>query len=132
MTAVLFALLALAIQQAVPPEPAPAADVQVIGRKLKDWRAKLTSSKGVYRCKIRRSTGDAEIDAIGCAAMKTCLPRFEPRLIAVAERKLGAAARKEAEETISREMTVCMMGEHDRLIEELAERRYRLRSETAR
>ncbi|CAN5234927.1 hypothetical protein BH09PSE3_BH09PSE3_12800 [soil metagenome] len=53
------------------------ADIVVLARKLRALRISLSASKknGVFAaqsCKVIKSTEDAEIDAIGCAAPAHC------------------------------------------------------------
>ena len=120
-------LLAFALAVQVAPTPAPATveeEVVVIGNKLKAWRARVRKVDGQMRCAVLKSTGDKEVDAIGCRAMATCLPSVEAQVIASADRKLSRAARQAARTQAERQLTPCVMGERSRLIEELAERRY--------
>jgi hypothetical protein len=69
------------------PAPAPseveAQDIVVLARKLRAVRIHLSASKknGTFtggQCKVIKSTDDAEIDAIGCAASAHCSTKGFP------------------------------------------------------
>lgn len=75
---VLVATLALAAVQ--PAVEVPAEDeIVVVGNKLRDWRGTWRVRDGAVKCKTKRSTGDREIDAIGCNAMVTCMTPLVPQ-----------------------------------------------------
>jgi hypothetical protein len=69
---VLFVSFALAAAEPAA-EPPVENEITVIGNKLRDWRGKWRTRKGVVSCKTTRSTGDKAIDAIGCNAMVQCI-----------------------------------------------------------
>lgn len=119
------AMLLVAAAQAVPGTVSQAEDeITVIARKLKAWRGSMRVRKGVSTCKTRKSTGDREIDAIGCAAMTVCFPRFMPRFeAALVDKTLAAEARKRASESLNAELTACVGGEHEARTQALADRR---------
>ena len=115
------------LAQAAAPAAPRADEVEVLARKLAAWRGNTSSKKGVVRCKTRLSTGDAALDDIGCASLLACVPQFEPRIIAAADRKLDADRRKQMNEAVEREILACFTAEHDRRIADLAEQRYQAR-----
>lgn len=128
---VLTVFLALALQNAPAP---PNADIQreilVIGNKLKPWSARFRTRKGEFLCAIRKSTGDKEIDAIGCDSMATCLPQLRSRLAAGANKKVKGAERKAMTAAINRDFGTCVMSQRDARIADLAERRFQARQGT--
>jgi len=111
-------MLALAIQAATP-VPAPESDIVVIGRKARNWRGTFqASSKGVSReCKTKRSTGDLEIDAIGCQATVACYTESHPKMAETKSRK-EANARMNA--LMQAEMLPCMNRAYEPLVAALA------------
>jgi hypothetical protein len=118
------ALLLIAAQDVPAAAPQAEDEITVIARKLKAWRGSLKFEKGVATCKVRSSSGDREIDAIGCAAMTTCFPRYMPRFEAVlANKTLDAEARKRANAPINAEVTACFTAEHEAGIKALADKR---------
>lgn len=72
-------ILALLLLQAPPQlqaaEPPP-EEILVMGERLKRLRfSARVDKRGVVRCKIKRSSGDAKVDAIACQAVEDCAPR---------------------------------------------------------
>lgn len=128
MTSLSTMFFALALQPAEPPPNVEVdRDIVVIGNKLKDWRARIYERRGKMLCQTRTSSGDKEIDAIGCTAMATCLTELRPRLIASVGRKRPATERKALNAAAAKEFGTCTMGRRDTLIADLAERRFQAR-----
>lgn len=117
--------LFLAIHGVQPP-PA-AADVVVMGEKLKNWRASVRERKGRMVCTTKTSTGDRELDAVGCNAMATCLTQLKPRLNATLDKRLAAADRKSLRDAVDRDLFTCVTTNRDTAAAALAERRYQER-----
>lgn len=69
---------------ATPTAEEPIPMITVIGQKLADWKGVLKSRDGVRACETTRSTGDAEIDAIGCEALEACVLPLAPQIEAIA------------------------------------------------
>jgi hypothetical protein len=110
------------------PVPDRATEVTVIGQRLRAWRGTVRSQGGKVACRTQRSTGDKEIDAIGCTALTACSTPMEGRLIALAQDKsLSPPARKTAQAKINAELGRCMAKRHDAMIQALADRRYAAR-----
>ena len=125
-------LLALALQAAPAPPPNPEVqrDIVVIGAKLKNFTTRVYSKDGKMFCQTKRSTGDKEIDAIGCTAAATCMTELRPRIIASVDRKLPRAERKRLNDLAGRDFYACTMARRDALIADLAERRWQARQGT--
>lgn len=110
------------------PVPDRATEVTVIGQRLRNWRGTVRSQGGKVACQTQTSTGDKEIDAIGCTALTACSTPMESRLIALAKDKtLTRTARKTAQARINAELGRCMAKRHDAMIQALADRRYAAR-----
>lgn len=124
MLAMLAAALLTTLQAPATP---PAADVVVMGEKLKNWRASVRERKGRMVCTTRTSTGDRELDAIGCNAMATCLAELKPRLNATLDKTLAAADRKSLRDAVDRDLFTCVTTNRDTAAAALAERRYQER-----
>ncbi|QXT35452.1 hypothetical protein KV697_17230 [Sphingomonas sanguinis] len=118
-------LLMFAIQVAPVPalQPEPESEVLVIGRRLEEWRSKLTSEKGRLTCVTKRSTGDAEIDAIGCTAMTDCFPKAQPAFEATRAKGLARDERKRLMTVAEQAMIACVTPRRAELVRELAIRR---------
>ena len=96
-----LALLSLAIAQAAAPaatakvDPKVAAQVPLIADKLAQWRGTWAAVQGKLACKTVKTTGDEEIDKIGCYATLTCVKPAYPELKAIADGK-GTEPEKKA------------------------------------
>ena len=123
-------LLAVALQAA----PAPNAEIQsnivVIGNKMKAFRTSVRDRGGKMVCQTKKSTGDKEIDAIGCTVLAGCLTEFRPRLDASVDRKLPSAERTRLRKAVEGDLGTCMITRRDTLIADLAERRWTARQGT--
>ncbi|WP_397603240.1 hypothetical protein [Sphingorhabdus sp.] len=123
----------LLVQTALPPSPlvAPAEDdIVVIGNKLKVWNGKGGVTFGIRRCRTTKSTGDKEIDNIGCRVMIDCLLPMKPRIIGAAKAAgRDAEKRKAAQAPLNAELTACVNARRAALINELLDRRAAKRSE---
>jgi hypothetical protein len=122
-------VVVLLLAQVTAPTAPPAGDVTVLAQKLATWRGRMRSKSGSVRCETQHSTGDAPLDEIGCASLLVCVPQFEPRLIAAADRKRATDRRKQMNEAVEREILACFTAEHDRRIAAFAEQRYQARQE---
>ncbi|WP_120716912.1 hypothetical protein [Tsuneonella amylolytica] len=90
---ILTALLLMGAQGAAAPQaidpstidPKVAEQVPIIAGKLQDWRGAWGAVDGKLGCKTVKSTGDAEIDVIGCAALIECVGPAYPALKTIAD-----------------------------------------------
>lgn len=106
-------------------DPKVAEQVPVVAAKLNHWRGAWGVVDGKLGCETVRSSGDEEIDALGCAAMLACVRPAYPELkkindsqAAVDEKKRQMAARLAALEP-------CMTARRGQGIAEIALRRGR-------
>lgn len=96
-----LAPIVLVLAQAAPAaatqavDPKVAAQVPLIAGKLQDWRGTWGAVDGKLACKTLTSTGDSEIDLIGCGAVLACVKPAYPELKAIAD-GAGAEADKKA------------------------------------
>ncbi|MFD1786061.1 hypothetical protein ACFSC3_00600 [Sphingomonas floccifaciens] len=87
---------------------APAIDdAAAIGQRLSTWRGTLKD--GV--CKTRKTTGDAEVDRIGCSAMERCTPQFESRYAGAQDRAIRPEVKKVMIAALNGELTKCVDSE---------------------
>ncbi len=84
---ILASLLLLAPLAAAPPPETAEQQIVVIGEKLKHWTGSAQQKDGQWVCRTKRSTGDAEIDRIGCDAMNSCLNLLEPQRLEIWKEK---------------------------------------------
>ena len=123
-------LLALTLQGTPGTTPEVQRDIVVIGNKLKRWSASVREQDGRMVCRTRRSSGDREIDAIGCSAMASCSTELRARTMQLADRQIPRAERKVLFKAVSRDLTKCVFSRRDTMIAELAERRFQVRQGT--
>ena len=123
LAGLLFLLAAPAETVAEVPADDAASEIVVIGRKLGDWRGTWGSKNGVLACRTTRSTGDAEIDAIGCGALVACATPLIPRFKAIAGAKLPKAERERRMSAASQAMVPCLTQQREAGIAALADRR---------
>lgn len=124
----LTALALLNAQVAAPAPPAPPAAAQqqeilVVGERLRNWRGRMSHRNGSDRCETIASSGDAEVDRIGCSAMAHC---FAQHRTGITEAFARPAASRAAH-PVNRQMGLCVRERRDLLIADLAERRYQAR-----
>jgi len=120
---ILMSLLLATAPVAAPADPAVEQDILVIGRKLETWTAKYSVRGSRMRCRTKKSSGDAEIDAIGCTAFRECTVQHLPRLTASDDRALERRVRLDMKAAIKRDLAACTRSRLDELIADLAERR---------
>ncbi|WP_394653679.1 hypothetical protein [uncultured Sphingomonas sp.] len=89
-------------------QAAPAVDDgATIGARLQNWRGSLSDGT----CKTRKSTGDLQIDRIGCAAMERCVPQFESRYAGAQDRAIRPEVKKVMQAALNGELTKCIDSE---------------------
>lgn len=117
-------LLAFALQAAVAvPVSATEQKILVIAQKLKNWRGEWKQKKGVNVCKTRKSTGDKQIDLVGCEALLACASKFGPDLQRIAESTKNKKEFSERSKPIYDEMGKCVFSEREKGIAALADKR---------
>lgn len=121
-------LMLLAGQTA--PEASVAEEMVVIGQRLRTWRGRITPAGAALRCVTTTSTGDAEIDRLGCSAMVACFTPMRPRMEASADRRRAAAERRAIARAVEHELGPCLVQRNDRLVADLVERRHQARQGT--
>ncbi|MDB5677084.1 hypothetical protein [Sphingomonas bacterium] len=126
----LFALLAIGQTAATdPPPPDPSNDIIVRSiRKLDDWRAVLIFQDDTPTCRVVKSTGDAAIDAVGCATMVQCFVTTKPQFAALNNRALSASKRRSMRLAANRAMEECFKTTRRTMMVDLTNRRSALES----
>ncbi len=103
--------------------PAPAADAVAIVERLDRWKGSVRNSGGVARCRTSRSTGDAAIDAIGCAAAEACEPQYQSRLDGAIDRSIRPETRKLMLVALKEKLAQCVKERRTSLANDLVARR---------
>jgi hypothetical protein len=116
-------LLALSWQAVPAAEPKEVEEVVVIAKRLRGWQGRFKAADGHFVCTTTRSTGDLDIDAVGCAAGVKCYQRFAPRVQSLTDRKIPRSTRRAMRAALNRDMGVCLTAERRELIGVLGEQR---------
>ena len=80
----LATLPVMLLAQAAPPPPPAESEIMVLTERLRSIRISpgVTIRKGAVTqtspCKVKRSSGDAELDALACNAVTLCAARPQP------------------------------------------------------
>ena len=127
VVAALLLLSAQAAPAATPREidPKVAAQVPVIAGKLEQWRGAWAAADGKLACRTVRSSGDEEIDALGCASMLACVRPAYPELKAIADGKASVDEKKREMQAKLASLQPCMRQHRGQGIAELALKRGR-------
>ena len=127
----LFPVLLIAAQATAPTQgprevdPKVAAQVPIIAGKLEQWRGAWGAAGGKLACKTIQSSGDEEIDALGCASMIACVKPEYAALKTIAD---GAGTKDDKQRKISARLATlqpCMRAHRGQGIAELALKRGR-------
>ncbi len=118
--------LAMMLIQAAPVAIETAAEepeITIIGKKLQYWRGFLRYKNGVPNCKSKRSTGDREIDKIGCDAMIACFPKYQAELDAFAKSSKTKAEYGRVSKGVYSKISACVVDSRDAGIDALSAKR---------
>lgn len=119
-------LLALLAVQPALPAVAPQAiedEIVVIGRRLKTWRGKIRTKKGLMACKTTKSTGDKAIDAIGCDAMLACFGPLQVAAQAIADSGIARKDKQKRMNELAETATPCFAERREDGVARLAAQR---------
>jgi hypothetical protein len=120
-------LFAQAAPAAAPRAVAPEVEAQIplIADKLQAWRGTWGAVQGKLGCKTTASTGDREIDLIGCQAVLACIRPVYPELKAIADGTAPEADKKARIGAKLATLDTCMKQHRGQGIAELALKRGR-------
>ncbi len=127
----LASLLLFAVQATGPAatprqiDPKVAAQVPVIAGKLEQWRGAWGAAGGKLACKTIRTSGDEEIDALGCASMLACVKPQYAALKTIADGKATVEEKKRQIAVKLAALQPCMKAHRGQGIAELALKRGR-------
>ena len=114
--------IALALATPAPDKP-HAHQIEVIAQRLDTWRARVKNRKGVLSCDITASTGDTEIDQIGCDALVGCTLAIKPQLDATAALDLPRKERDSRLTALMEAQGPCIIERREIAIDALAQKR---------
>ncbi|MEQ1510719.1 MAG: hypothetical protein ABL909_10020, partial [Sphingopyxis sp.] len=80
MTLTLVALIGAQAEVAPSVDPESEADIVVLARRLDSWRGRARERNGALECQSIQTSGDRDVDQIGCNAMIICMTQLRPTL----------------------------------------------------
>ncbi len=122
----ILALASIVLGLQAPPSPPTRAErdeeVLVLGRKLKEVRVRTDWKTG--QCRVTRSTGDHDIDAVWCASFERCWPGSRFYVERATVRGLASWEREALLTQAKNVASRCVFPVQKQLMQHLAERRY--------
>jgi hypothetical protein len=106
-------------------DPKVAEQVPIIAGKLEEWRGTWAAAGGQLGCRTIRSSGDEEIDALGCASVLACVRPAYPELKAIADGATSVEDKKRRMQAKLASLQPCMREHRGQGIAELALKRGR-------
>ena len=126
-------VLALGLHGAVSQQAAPAPyaeDVVILGERMNTIKFDVGMKNGNFFCTIRQSSGDDDLDALYCNAQRYCSTYVTQLYVQYDEALKSRATRKAARRAIETGASQCLEQTADRMLENLAEMRWRDRQAT--
>lgn len=117
----LLAQIATPVPEATPPVD---EDIVVVGRRLSGWKGKARDTFGIKSCRTTQSTGDPEIDRIGCRVLIDCLSANKRDMFA-ASKAAGRDPEKRrlAMAPVNARLSACFKERRESLVAELVAQR---------
>lgn len=100
-----------------------AVDAAGIGARLDGWKGSVKLGTGGAQCRTARSTGDAEIDRIACAALEMCQPQYESRYAASGDRTIRPQVKKMMRTALAADRDSCIASQRRVGVDALAAKR---------
>ncbi|MEQ1724472.1 MAG: hypothetical protein ABL882_00915 [Sphingopyxis sp.] len=103
-------------------EPESDADIVVLARRLDSWRGRARERNGELECQIIRSSGDRDVDQIGCNAMTICITQLRPTL-ALHGSERNRTRRRALQIAANQALSNCVRSQRQTQLEALGDRR---------
>ena len=94
--------------------------VQGMTERLKEWSASIDNSGRLDSCKTISSSGDAELDAIGCRAMSDCAIKMHSIAARLDDPSVSDADKQKLARDSSGAVTTCVVDRRSELLRSLA------------
>jgi hypothetical protein len=98
-------------------------EIIVVGEKLDRWRGEFSLRGDKFKCKTKRSSGDEQIDPLGCQAIRLCIVPLQSRLTESDNKALGVARQKELKKEIFDDLGVCVKETRAKLVADFVAQR---------
>ena len=122
----MIGLIATSLLAATPvaqPPEGTEPPIVVIARKLDNWRGDWRINKGAFTCRTTRSSGDRDVDAVGCQAIQRCIGPQVSALRSLSASKLRKDEKRRQMNALIQSSAPCMSTKRNEAIAELAARR---------
>ncbi|RZI60448.1 MAG: hypothetical protein EOP14_01210 [Pseudomonas sp.] len=98
-------------------------EIVVVGQRLLHWKGEYAIRGSKLRCSTKNSSGDRDIDALGCAAFDACADQLAFRIAETDEKNLSKEVRLSMKESVKRDLSICVAETRVVLISDLARQR---------
>ncbi len=105
-------------------------EIVIVGQRLAHWTGKYAIRGSKLRCFTKTSSGDRDIDALGCRAFDACADQLASRIAATDEKALPKEVRLSMKERVKRDLSICVAEKRVFLIGDLAKQRQGTRGST--
>lgn len=123
MIAPLLALLLMSTGEVAP--PSADQDILVLANKLQRWTGKFQIRGTRRKCLTVTSSGDTEVDHVGCEAFLACADQYQAETDASDERRIDKETRRARKATLIGHMKDCISDQRVVLLAQLKALRLR-------
>ena len=102
-------------------------EIVVIGQRLSNWTGRYAIRGSKLRCSTKTSSGDRDIDTLGCRAFEACADQLASQIAATDEKSLPKDVRVSMKESVKRDLSICVADKRVVFIGELAKERQGIR-----
>lgn len=122
-------LMAMALATATISQAATPAvgedEIVVMGQRLNRWTGKYQIRGARRKCSTKTSSGDPEIDRVGCVAFLECADKYQELTNAGDAKGIDSATRSTLKQQLISSMKTCIADRRIVLLRELSSRRAR-------
>ncbi len=119
-----FVLLSLLLAApAVNYAPTGGDEIVVMGHKIDQWTGRFEIHGTRRKCSTKTSSGDPQIDQVGCQAFLSCADRYQPETDESDEKGIDRQTRQARKETLIAHMRACIADQRTILLTQLHEHR---------
>lgn len=120
-------LLTMLLAQAVMPQaeatPTVESEIVVMGRRMDRWTGKYQIRGTRRKCSTKTSSGDLDIDKVGCVAFLECADRHQALVDAGDAKNIDRQTRVRLKQSAISTLKLCIADRRSFLLTQLAARR---------
>ncbi|MBB5711096.1 hypothetical protein [Sphingomonas xinjiangensis] len=98
-------------------------EIVVMGQRLNRWTGKYQIRGAKRKCSTKTSSGDREVDNVGCAAFLKCADKYQNLTDAGDGKGISKATRNVLKQDLIGKMKTCITDQRAVLLRELSARR---------